>query len=141
VAGLAYVRFAFRRQLKNDRRFLDELRARAGTLALRPTILQEKVSRDDQSVILQEHTFEGNEVLVGTGFLLPTYLLTAIHNSAVLPVGVEGITWSIQLDHYETRDDSLILSCTLPNDEASFTRLTFKGLLADGRQEAVLGAH
>jgi len=140
VAGVTFVWLIGKRQRKKDQRFLDRLRVNGRTLKLRTTILEERVSLDDQSTVLRQLTIEDGELLVGQGFMLLVHLMAAIHNPSILPAGAKGITWSIPLDNCEIRGDSLIAVCTLPDDEDSFTRLRFEGLFADDRSEAVMDA-
>lgn len=138
VGGLAYAYVGHKRQRSRDLRLLDRIRADAGTIALQATILEEGVSQEDRSTVLRTRTIDDGELLLGKGYLLPVYLMAAIHNPAVLPSGVKEITWSIPIDEWEAKGDSLTVTCTLPHDERTFTRLTFAGLLAEGRREAVM---
>jgi hypothetical protein len=106
---------------------------------LTTTFLEEGVSLEDLPKILRTRKIDGGELLVGQGFLLAPYLMAVLRGPAASPTDVKIIKWSIPIDGWKTNGDSPILLCTLPTDEGSFTRLTFAGLLADGRREAILG--
>jgi hypothetical protein len=139
AAGIVFVFITYKRRQRKEQRFLDQLRANEDILALRTTIVEERISDDDFKV-LHKRVIEGGELLIGRGFLVPVYLGAAIHSTAILPGGVSGMVWSIPLDKCEPRGDSLIVECTTPGDEDSFTRLTCEGILAGGNHETVLGA-